>query len=478
MARGVTVITVATAMALLVALTVAPCLSPDVNAGPRDRVQKQRALVVNLPQAVSTAIARNLTMSAAQLETQESEHQRREAFSDFFPSLNVQYQASANRYRQSGNVAGFASAHDSRWTYRGSPGSNPPLPGTIVPNYPYRIDPYKTFTLSATLTQPLFTGGRLLQQYKYTRLGVNYSEIQQELDRQDLILDVHEAYYDIMQGQKLLEVAEQSIVALEALRNQTVEFFKAGVVPKVDVLSTEGQLAQARIQRTQAITDTAKAKARLNWLLRYPPETCIDIVHDLKHYPVNYCIPQIYAIAAQNRLEIRQANISVAQALALTKLAAGSLVPSVSVTVSGSRTNDDWNPLDREAINSWAVYGTLSWDFDIYRARETLKERRAGHALSFVNRQQLVEDIMLAVKESYLDMRKADSDIKDNRKAVEFRKENFRINKERYKEQVATYTEVLDAQRELAQAQGDYYTSLIDYKIYRSILERRMGILK
>ncbi len=28
--------------------------------------------------------------------------------------------------------------------------------------YPYRIDPYRTFSLSATLTQPLYTGGRLL----------------------------------------------------------------------------------------------------------------------------------------------------------------------------------------------------------------------------------------------------------------------------------------------------------------------------
>ncbi|HTY25697.1 MAG TPA: TolC family protein, partial [Desulfomonilaceae bacterium] len=65
-----------------------------------------------------------------------------------------------------------------------------------------------------------------------------------------------------------------------------------------------------------------------------------------------------------------------------------------------------------------------------------------------------------------------------SRAAVEFREENFRINQERYKEQVATYTEVLDAQRLLAQAQGDYYTALIGYKINRAVLERRMGILR
>ena len=75
-------------------------------------------------------------------------------------------------------------------------------------------------------------------------------------------------------------------------------------------------------------------------------------------------------------------------------------------------------------------------------------------------------------------MKRSEADIQDNRKAVIFRRENFRINQERYKEQVATYTEVLDAQRELAQAQGDYFTSLIDYRLNIATLEREMGVLR
>src|SRR5208283_5274501 len=108
-----------------------------------------------------------------------------------------------------------------------------------------------------------------------------YSAIQYQVDTQDLVLDVYEAYYQLIQAEKLLEVAEQSIRALEALRNQTREFFKAGVVPKVDVLSTEGQLAQARIQRTQSLTEVQRQKAQLNFLLRYPQETPIDVVQDI-----------------------------------------------------------------------------------------------------------------------------------------------------------------------------------------------------
>jgi outer membrane protein TolC len=328
------------------------------------------------------------------------------------------------------------------------------------------------------LSQPLFTGGKLLNDYKFARLGVDYSAIQQDVNTQDLILDVTEAYYQLILGEKLVEVAEQSIRALEALRDQTREFFKAGTVAKVDVLSTEGQLAQARIQRTDSLAVVGQQKAQLAFLLRYPQETPIDVVQDINYRPNPYSIPEIYTIAAANRLEIRQANISVEQALALVKSSQADLMPAGSLQGQGTRINDDWNVFDPEGTNDWRIQGLVTWAFDIFRTRETVKERRASQARSFVAREQLVEQVMDEVKSAYLDMKRSESDIVNYRAAVEFRDENFRINRERYKEQVATYIEVLDAQRLLAQAQGDYYTSLIGYRFNRAVLERRLGVLR
>ncbi|MFC1833965.1 TolC family protein [Thermodesulfobacteriota bacterium] len=450
----------------------------DGEAKKRSRKQQSPATTrLSLPQAVGIALNRNLRMSDARLEISENEAKSREAYSDLFPSLDVQYVATGNRYRQPGTVQGFASAHNSRWTTRFNPAFGVFSP-TFTPDYPYRIDPYRTFTMVATITQPVYTGGRLLSNYKYARLGVDYSTIQFAVDRQDLTLDVNQAYYQMMLAQRLQKVADQSIRALEALKNQTIEFYKAGVVPKVDVLSTEGQLAQARIQKTQATSDIERYRSQLNWLLRYPQETPTEIVDDLRHVPNRYAIPGIYSVAAGNRLEIRQANITVEQALSLVKASQANLLPSLAVQVSGTRINDDWNTFDREAINEWSVQGVLTWTLDMFRNRETVKERRASEARAFVAREQLVEQIMQEVKEAYIDMKRAETDIGDTRKAVEFRKENFRINQERYKEQVATYIEVLDAQRELARAEGEHYTALIQYRINAAVLERRMGILE
>lgn len=462
------------AVLIAAALVIIPPLANVTEAAEAKQAKRNADTRLSLQQAVAIAVTRNLRMADSRLAVREKEHQRREAFSDFFPSINLQYTGVADKYESTSFVQAQTQQQDARWAVRGT--GIPP--GGAAPNYPYRIDPYRLFTLTATMTQPLFTGGKLVNDYKYAQLGVDFSSIQFEVDRQDLILDVTQAYYQLIQGEKLLEVAEASIRALEALRNQTVEFFKAGVVAKVDVLSTEGQLAQARIQRTQALADIEQSKATLSFLLRYPQEAPIRIVQDFAYRPNPYRIPEIYATAAANRLEIRQANISVEQALALIKSAKGDLLPQVSAQIQGTRMNDDWNPLDPEGVNDWQLQGTLTWAFDMFRTRETVKERRASEARAFVAREQLVEQVMEEVKLAYVDMKRSESDIGNNRAAVTFRRENFRINQERYKEQVATYIEVLDAQRQLSLAEGDYYTSLVGYRINKAILERRMGVLR
>jgi outer membrane protein len=437
----------------------------------------KRPMRLSISQAVSIAVSRNLQMADSRLAIAEKEHQRREAFSDFFPSIDVSYTASTDKYMQSANIQALSGIHPSRWTQRGNPIGGQGLLG-LSPHYPYRIDPYRQFTMSATLTQPLFTGGRLVNDYKYAKLGVDYSALQFQVDRQDLILQVYEAYYDMLQAIKLLGVANESIRALQALRNQSVEFYKAGVVAKVDVLSAQGQLATAYIQQTQALHDIETAKATLCFLLRYPQESPLKIDESLTYQPNPYRIPQIYATTAGNRLEIRQANISVDQAMALVKTAKADLLPQVSVQATGRRINDDWNVFDPEGNNDWSIQGVLTWSFDMFRRRDTVKERRASQARAFVAREELVEQVMEQVKQAYVDMKRSESDIQNNRQAVQYNRENFRINQERYKEQVATYIEVLDAQRQLALAEGDLVVSEAGYLTNRAILERRMGILR
>ncbi|MGC8659109.1 MAG: TolC family protein [Desulfomonilaceae bacterium] len=444
---------------------------------------------LSLLEAVRIALARNLTMADSRLAVTEKEYQRREAFSDFFPLGIAQYNATFDRYINQYPFSYFEmfgmvnqGIQNSRYVglqeavrLQNIFGKGTSSPGGA---YPYRMDLYRLFTSSVTLTQPIFNGGKLLNDYKYAKLGVDYSSIQYEVNRQDLILNVYRAYYQMGLSLKLLKVANESIKALEGLRDQTRKFYQVGLVPKVDLLSTEGQLAQARIQKTQSVTDIARNQALLNYLLRNPQETPLKIDDELSYKPNHYKLPEAYAIAAANRLEIRQAHISVEQALALVKSAKADLLPNADVALTGIRYNDDWNVVDPEGTNDFQIQGLANWTFDMFRRRSTVQQRRSTRARSDTSRRLLVESIMNEVKQAYEDMRRSESDISDNEKAVAFRRESFRINRLDYEQQVATYVEVLDAQRQLSLSEGQYYLSLAAFKANQATLERKMGILK
>jgi len=428
---------------------------------------------LTLPVAVSIALERNRRIAESRMIIQEKEREARSAFSDFLPTVDVQYTANFDKYRDSSFIQQMAFSHDSRRAYPTFQQDFFTVQGT----YPFRIDPYRFFNLTATVTQPIYMAGRTLNEYKYARLGVDYSVIQEQLDRQDLILDVYQAYYGLMRAQKLLDVAERSIAALEAFKKRAKAFYQAKVLPKLDLMSAEVQLASARKQKTQSLTSIKDERAQLNFLMRLPLDFPIEIEQDYAYRPSKYKEPEIYEIAVTNRLELRQAGISIEQARALVKISESSLLPSVLVQLQGSRFNDDWNVLDREAVNSWRVFGVLSWTFDMFRQRETVKERKISEAKAFTAREQLVDEILNEVGRAYRRMRRDESDIEQNRAAVDAGEEAFRIARERYQGLLATYTEVLDAERRLTQSLGDYYGSLIDMRIDEAALERTLGTL-
>jgi outer membrane protein TolC len=69
----------------------------------------------------------------------------------------------------------------------------------------------------------------------------------------------------------------------------------------------------------------------------------------------------------------------------------------------------------------------------------------------------------------------AEKNVGVSEKSIEQAEENLRMNEERYKYQVATATDVLDAVVLLAQARVNYVSALTDFNIAKAALDRAMG---
>ena len=135
--------------------------------------------------------------------------------------------------------------------------------------------------------------------------------------------------------------------------------------------------------------------------------------------------------------------------------------------VSGSMFHDSgrWEAV---AICTWTFWEWGKTHYSV-REKESLKKELIQTRMS------LEDNIRLELKNAVLALETAEKNIPTTKKAVEQGEENLRVNNERYKAQVTTITEVLDAQTLLSQARVNYYKALYSHNLARARLQRALG---
>jgi outer membrane protein TolC len=78
---------------------------------------------------------------------------------------------------------------------------------------------------------------------------------------------------------------------------------------------------------------------------------------------------------------------------------------------------------------------------------------------------ELLDNIILQVREAFVDIKESEYNIGVTEKAIESAEEDFRINQSRYQAQLSTTTNVLDAQTRLTRARINYFNALYSYRI-------------
>ncbi|NNL41439.1 MAG: TolC family protein, partial [Desulfobacterales bacterium] len=105
-----------------------------------------------------------------------------------------------------------------------------------------------------------------------------------------------------------------------------------------------------------------------------------------------------------------------------------------------------------------------------------VKEKVSRLSQAKHDKEELYDNVRLEVKRSYLKARESEINITTIEKAIEQAKENLRISEEQYRHQVATSTDVLDAQTLLSRTMTNYYNALYDFKIAKAALHRVISL--
>lgn len=413
--------------------------------------------VLTLQESIKIALERSLSVKSAKEEIKAREFDERSAKADFFPKFSTSY--SYTRLDED-------TVNDAKFTYLSREPSR-------------EISPLQTYAYEFNLsgTQPLFTGWALTISRELASLGIDTAKVQKEIVILDLILDVKETYFGILKAKKLENIAKQAVEQLKAHLRVSQAFYDEGMIAKNALLETEVQMAEARQDLIRATNRVEITGSVFNKLLRRRLNEKILIKDILDYHPAKLTLDQGMERAELNRPEIKGVSLNIVSAKKGVEFSKSSYYPSVNLIGNYQKKTAGEVVFGEADPDNWTITLEAEWNFwewgktghDVASARA--KVAKAKYLLN-----EIKDNIQLEVMETYLYLRDTEKFIQVAEKAVVHAEENFRMSEERFKQQVATSTDVLDAQTLLTRARANYFNALSEHNIAWARLERAMGM--
>jgi len=419
---------------------------------------RAQAAPLSLKDTVAAALQANLGLQISREEVAAAEARQNVARADFLPTFSAAYQW---QHRDRDQGVDF-----------------------LIPGFPVGQDtvvqPQDEFNFIGSVRQPLFAGFGILNRYRAARLGLDIATLSQQLTRLEVIFRAKEAYFNLLRAHKQREVAAQTVVQIEAQKEVAQNFYEVGMSPLNDLLQAQVELANARQDLVAAANNLEIGRARLNTLLRQPVNAPVEVESVEAYAPLAFTLEECLARAMAHRLDIRVAELDVQVAEKEMEIARKDYFPSVNLTYNYYQSGEDIDLRGGEGISDtyrWEVIAAAQWNvFEFGRTYYGVREKRSRLAQARSRQSETADNVTLEVKQAFLKAWESQTNIITVEKAVDQARENFRINQERYREQVATNTDVLNAQTLLARTITNYFNALYDYQIALAFLQKAMSI--
>lgn len=324
---------------------------------------------------------------------------------------------------------------------------------------------------SVSLSQTLFDFGQTFAAIRAAQARTDSLEADADATRQQIVLEVKQAYFGLLAARRLAGVAEETVrsneqqLALARGRNEV------GFAPRLDVTRSEVQLASAELDRLGARNNVSVAEVTLQNALGVDGPLAFeldDVLADPTPVPEERSAlerayerrPDLRSLLAEERA----AEQDVAQRWR-------QLLPTVrgNATYGGSASE---LPLEEQ----WTIGAAV--DVPIFDGGLTLsrvsESKAALHSLRF-EEQRLRQQVALEVRTALLDVQRSVEAIRVTERATGQARENLELAEGRYQTGVGNVIELVDAQRVRASTDAEYVSALYDHQIAIATLEQAIG---
>ena len=402
------------------------------------------AMDIDLKGAVTTAIQNNRDITIAELKRREAEADVSAAAAKKNPSVSYSWQR--NQYPTQVVTTAL---------------------GTQSSNHGY--------SQGINVSWPIWTFGKVEGAIDAARYQKNIADLDVYKTEADTKLAAVQAYYQYLEAIKLAEVQAQSVTDYASHLNNVQQQFDAGIVAKLDVLSSNVSLANAKQKSIAADNTRDVAEANLNNIMRVPMNTTLNPLD--KNFPepeFDLTMEQAILMAQKYRWELVEADYGVRAAEASLRSAKAGYLPTVSVGGGYSWKEASVTAVDKD---DWTVQGGLSWSlWDGGATQASVKKADAAVKTAQETLLQAREKIELEVRQDYLNVLSYKEQIRAAEASVAQAEEAYKIATVRYSSGVGINLDVLDAELALNTARTNYITALYNYNIGLATLEHAMGV--
>jgi outer membrane protein len=391
---------------------------------------------LTLAQAQALATRNNPRISVARLVALASHQATREVRSNLWPTASV-------------NVTGVEAEPGKRITAGAL--NNPIL--------------YERAAAGAAVSQLIYDFGRTSNLVASANLAEKAQNQDEVATREQILLAVSQAFYEALQSQAVVTVAEQTVNERQTVANQINELFKNKLKSELDLSFANVNLAQAKLLLLDAQNSDDSARANLSMVMGFSSLQNYQLIEDKTpavQPPAN--IDDLITTAFAMRPEILALQFESQSANKFRIAERDLLFPNIrALGVIGDA------PFGNAAVaNTW--YGAVGANMEIpvfngflYTARE--REARLRAEASDERLRDMRNQISRDVRTSWLNANAAYQKLDVTQQLLQQANLGLNLAKTRYQMGLSSIVELSQAQLQQTQAEISYVQAGYDYQL-------------
>lgn len=342
-------------------------------------------------------------------------------------------------------------------------------------------DTVNSVTINAS--QTIYDFGKTKSAVSASKQSYKASKKETQAVVNNILLSVEKAYYNILNQNQLIKVAQEAILIDSLQYEQAQEYLKAGVRTKIDVTNAKLQLSNSKLELIKAKYKLKSAKTQLTSILGIQVNDSFNIITESKNIDELIKNISFYAFelstlvtnGLENRPELKMYDSLLNSQKSKIKNVKSEYLPSLDLDASYLDKNSDNVNLD---TNQWTAGVYLKWTlFSGLSTKASLKDNIAS--LQSIKNQLKQQELTIIqeVTDAFFTLKENEESLNISSLNVELAIQNLDLAKQRYKAGLSDLVELNDAKLEYTKAKSDLVNIYYSYFTANSDLEYAMGII-